>query len=107
MEIKLTQEQAAQIEKMSDKEKEEFYANAEKVRTNLGLKTVFLTTLLIENLETLEEFNMKRGKLKETAKAFNIQMHKYMNEIYKNIDGETVFSSDYIMEMTKKIDELL
>lgn len=107
MEIKLSREEADLLEAMSEEDKEKFYANAEKVRTNLGLKTVALTTMIIENLDQLEQFNMKRGKLKETAKAFNIQMHKYMKEVYDNIEGDAVFSSDFIVELTTKIDELM
>lgn len=106
MKLKMTKEDKDIFDALTEDLKEVFLKEKDEERKNLMLKSVILTTLLIENLDALEEFGLFREKLKIKGKPFKHQLLLYINQIW-GIKEDLNEGTDYILQISKKIDELL
>jgi hypothetical protein len=103
--INLTKEEKDEFAKLPKEEQEAFIEAAWNQRQNIMIKTIGLSMLLIESFDKLKEFGLQRHKLKQYGNMYNKELEKYINEVYdQELPGE---STDYIAELSKKIDELL
>ena len=106
MKIKMTEQDKALFEAMSKEDQDKFLNEKDEQRKNLMLKSVILTTLLIENLDDLEEFGLYREKLKVKGKPFKHQLLVYIKQVW-GIEDDLNEGTDYILQISKKIDEML
>jgi|GEM_PF-6618958 len=105
MKLKLPKEKQELYDKLAEPLKEEFLAEMNEERKNLMLKSITLTTLLLESFDDLEEFGMFRAKLKEKGKMFRHQATLYVKQVWK-VEENLDEGADYLVKMSQKIDEL-
>lgn len=104
--IELTPEELQEFSNMSVQEKKEFMESADNRRKQLMLKTVVLTSVLVESFDELEYFKMTRYKTKHSVKNAKKHLEKYINDVY-NVNVEEELGTEYISQISKEIDKLL
>ena len=79
-----------------------------KIKYKVGLLTenTVLMTLLLENLDALEETGLERSNIKKAAKPFRVQMNAFINRVFK-VNNNSAASSDAINSACIKIKEVL
>ena len=104
--IKLTKEEKEEFALLTKEEQNQFMETASKRRQQLMVKTIVLTTILIESFDDLIEFDSFRHKLKNLANNYSKELNKYIDDVF-DINEERGLSTDYIAKITAEIDKLL
>lgn len=105
MKLKLPKEKQEIFDKLDESLREKFLAEVDEERQNLMLKSITLTTLLLESFDDLEEFGMFRAKLKEKGKMFRHQAVLYVKQVW-GVEEDLNEGADYLVKMSQKIDDL-
>jgi glutamyl/glutaminyl-tRNA synthetase len=107
--MKLTPEEKKYLEDKTPEEIDKFVAERAIKIEKLSVKTVALTTLLLESLEELEGYNMFRQLMKNKVKSFKKPLESYINDLFKTKalsedDEQRKETADFICSVTKTIE---
>ena len=107
MQVTFTIEEKEQFDKLSKEEQSSFFKEKEAHRTNLMLKSVVVTNILIDVLDELEAYNLTKYKLKQTTKLNKVQLEQYidLNMAVVGKDG-SLEVTEYINAVSAQMDKL-
>lgn len=99
--VKMTKAEKENYYNLTDEEKKAF---DKKIIANKQRKTflsVVLAQLMLENIDSLENYGLINKNLKISARQYKIQINNFLNKVFKNkniknenIDVLTLISSD-------------
>lgn len=76
------------------------------MNNTLLIRTVLLSTLLIETFDELEEQLDYTHKLKLKGNQFKQELEKYCNQVFDNCK-ESNLSTQYISDISAKLDNII
>lgn len=103
--IKMTQQEAEEFDKLSEEDKQKFFEGVNLRRKHLMLKTAVASMFLVECFDELEEIGMLRHKLKQSGSKFNVELDKYIDQIFA-INEDNSDSTEYLNVMIKRFNEV-
>lgn len=101
----MTKQEADEFEKLSEEEKQKFLEGVDLRRKHLMLKTAVASMFLVECFDELEEIGMLRHKLKQSGSRFNVELNKYIDQIFA-INEDSSDSTEYLNVMIKRFNEV-
>lgn len=99
--LSMTDEEAEEFSNLSEEQKDKFFESVKLRKQELMLKTAVASMFLVECFDELEQLGVLRNKLKQTGKAFNKHIEKFVEDIFNN-NEENSDSTEYINEMIKR-----
>lgn len=102
--IKMTEEEAAEFEKLDEQQQQDFFEGVKKRREQLMLKTAVASMFLVECFDELETLGVQKHKLRQLGNQYNTHLVKFMDKIFdiNEDDNEgTEYLNKQIAEMHK------
>ncbi len=111
LKIKLTQEEKEEFALLPKDQQQEFMNAALKRRNHLMLKTMVLSSILVDSVEEMEEFGLVRHRLKQVGKMYNKELDKIIDNVFDTISTDNPEdqqdSAGYIAQISQAIDKLI
>lgn len=104
--MQFNQEEKGTLENLSPELKDAYIEQRAKKRQVLMIKTIGLTSLLLECFDELETLNIFRHRMKKTGNPFLKTLEKYINDVY-DVNEKPSESNEYLAVLSNKINKLI
>ena len=106
--IRLTKEEQEEFALLPKEQQQAFMDAADRRRKHLMLKTMVLSSILVDSLEEMEEFGLVRFRLKQVGRQYNAELDKIIDNVFDEItNGDKQDSTGYIAQISQAIDKLI